>query len=361
MSPAPLHVFEVCGDSRQRGFEHGRAMRGPIERAVAFYRAFFERTVGLDAAAVRARAAAFIEPTHRLSPLIVDEYEGIADGSGQTLEDIVALSARYEITYEAVALGECSNVFVGPKRSRHGGVLIGQNWDWRPEVMDFRAVVVARCDDVPDHIVVTECGQPGKYGLNNSGIGLVAAGLCGEGTVGSGDNLCVAIARHVLAQVNFAEAQSTLKRSAPRATVNFLLADAGGNATDMEMASRGTRAASLAADDVYWHTNHCRQSDERCSFGNSLVRGERWAELTAGSTGIDVQALQAWLADRQNGANAICKVRDDSEADAVTWLQTLCSIVMDLDQRTMWVSDGPSCERPYQRVGFDLGSTAADA
>jgi isopenicillin-N N-acyltransferase-like protein len=352
MSQAPLHIFEVRGDSRQRGFQHGTAMRLPIERAVEFYRSLFKKAAGLDPAAIRARAARFIDPTHRLSPRLVEEYEGLAEGSGQSLEDIFTLSARYEIAYETVALGECSNLYVGPRRSRHARALLGQNWDWRPEVMDFRAVIVARCDDLPDHIVVTECGQPGKYGLNDRGIGVLAAGLCCDANVGQGDNLCVVLSRHLLAQTDFGAARAVLARSRPRATVNFLLADSEGHAIEVEAASRDVRAALLDADQVYWHTNHCRLSDERCTFDDSLVRAERWTELTAEAGPIDVQMVQAWLADRHNGSKAICKVRGESDTGATTWLQTLCSIVMDLGKRTMWVSDGPSCQHPYQEVGF---------
>lgn len=354
MSPpsSRLHVVALRGSSRERGYQHGSTLRTPIERALDFYRGFFEKTVGLDAPAMRTRAARFMEPTQRLSPLLFQEYEGIAEGSRQTLEDIFALSARYEITFEDVALGECSNVFVGSARTRQAGVLLGQNWDWRPEAMDFRAVVIAHCDDQPNHVVVTECGQPGKYGLNASGLGVLAAGLACEGTVAGGEHLCVVLARHILAQERFAEARSVLERASPRATVNVLLADAVGNAMDMEAAHRGTQSTTLGADEAFWHTNHCRLSDERCTFDDSLVRAERWTALTAQAQSIDVPTVQAWLADRENGANAICKVRDDAQAGATTWLQTLCSIVMDLRARTMWVSDGPSCQRPYEKFGL---------
>jgi isopenicillin-N N-acyltransferase-like protein len=356
MHPAPLHVVEVRGNSRQRGFQHGSRMRAPIETALEFYRSFFHSRVGLDPAAMRMRASQFIAPTHRLSPLLLDEYEGIAEGSRQTIEDIFALSARYEITFEAVALGECSNVFVGPKRSRTGGVLLGQNWDWRPEAMDFRAVIVARCDDMPDHIVVTECGQPGKYGLNECGLGVLAAGLCCEANASTGVHLAVALSRHILAQVHFAAAQRVLQSAASRATVNFLVSDAEGNAIDVEMASRAVQSTPLYPGEVYWHTNHCRIVDEPCTFENSLIRGRRWTELTSTRDAIDVRTVQSWLSDARNGSNAICKIRDDADAAATTWLQTLCSIVMDLEASTVWVSDGPSSLRPYSRFGLESAS-----
>ena len=347
-----LHFIELKGSSRERGQQHGRLLKVPIARAVEFYRWFFRRHLGLEPEALRQRAAAFIEPTHRASPLLLDEYEGIAEGSGQILEDILVLSARYEITFETVALGDCSNLFVGPERSQSGNTLLGQSWDWRPEVMDFRAVFVARCDDVPDHIMVTECGQPGKYGFNEHGLGLVAAGLRCRQKASIGDQLFVVLGREILAQETLAQACEVMTEFAPLATVNVLVADDRGRAVNFECAPGRIVRADLEPGQVYWHTNHCLHEDEPCSFENSRIRGLRWAQLTTRPSPVAPETVQAWLADRSDGGNSICQHADPSQADTASWLQTLCSIVMDLGHQTLWVSDGPSSQTGYEEVGF---------
>lgn len=349
LKQTPLYIVELKGESGQRGFQHGKLLKEPIDRAVQFYHHFFREHLGFTVEEVRRRAARFIEPTQRLSSLLMKEYEGIAEGADQQLEDIFALSARYEITFEMVALGECSNVFVGPQRAQ-GHTLLGQNWDWRPEVSDFRAVIIARCEDVPDHVLVTECGQPGKYGFNEYGIGLIAAGLSCTEKASIGDNLFVAIGREALRHSNIADARQVFEQSLPRATVNFLLADAEGNAIDFEATPQAISSLDLRSDQVYWHTNHCRQSNERCLFPNSLIRGRRWAELTAASDLVDRETVQSWLTDSDNGADSICKKRDEEEAGSATWLQTICSIVMDLNQRTMWVHDDPATSAPFREI-----------
>jgi hypothetical protein len=113
----PLHILELEGSSRARGYQHGSVLREPIERALDFYRFLFGSHLGLEWAHVRDRVGVFVEATAALSPKLAAEYEGIAEGARQRLEDIVALSARYEITYAALTLGDCSNVYVGPDRS----------------------------------------------------------------------------------------------------------------------------------------------------------------------------------------------------------------------------------------------------
>lgn len=349
----PFHVVELRGDSRERGVQHGRLLRAPIERALEFYRGFFARHAALTPARMRRRAARFIEPTARTSPLLMREFEGIAEGSKQSLEDILALSGRYEITYEAVRLGECSNVFVGPGASLDRHVLLGQNWEWRPEVLDFRAILVARCEDLPDHISVTECGQPGKYGFNEHGLGVIETGLCCGEKSSTGDNLFVAVIRGMLEKSTFAEACQVVRHHPPEATISFLLAEDQGNAVNFEATPRGIFERRLEAGELYWHTNHCRVAEEPCSFEDSLIRGTRWAELTAARPPVSRETVAAWLADTHNDYNAICKPPNPAWIESATWLQTLCSIVMDLNVRTMWVSDGLSSQQPYRRIGFE--------
>src|SRR2546422_5078501 len=63
----PLHVLELEGTSRARGYQHGRALREPIERAVDFYRFFFGKHLGLEWTAVRERVGPFLEATVALS------------------------------------------------------------------------------------------------------------------------------------------------------------------------------------------------------------------------------------------------------------------------------------------------------
>ncbi len=344
-----LHVVELRGDSRERGIQHGQQLLASIQSAVDFYHRFFARHLGIDAAEMRRRAACFIEPTAALDSNLMAEYEGIAAGSEQKLEDIFALSARYEITFEEVMLGDCSNIFVGSGKSANGHVLLGQNWDWRPEVMDFRAVITSRCDDQPDHIMVTECGQPGKYGFNANGIGVVSAGLNCREKVASGDQLFTVLARQVMARDTFEEAAGIIEQTPPMATVNMLLADDDDHATNFEFTPTGVFQRDLSGDPCYWHTNHCRIADEPSDFENSLVRGDRWAELTKTEESITSEFVQQWLADRAPGRHSICQLPDPAMAHTTTYLQTICSVVMDLNDRILWVSDGPSCHNPYQR------------
>ena len=236
---ASLYLVEIAGDSRARGRQHGRLLREPIERAMAFYRDFFRIHLQMTPAEMRQRASRYLQPTAAMSPALMQEIEGIADGAEQKLEDIMALAARYEITFEKVKLGECSNVFVGPQRAADGQPILGMNWDWRPEVMDFRAVITARCDDMLDHIVVTECGQPGKYGLNAAGVAAIETGLACSQPHSVGRQLFALVIRNALAQTTLDSARSAIREHPPEATISFFLADDAGRVCNIEATPNG--------------------------------------------------------------------------------------------------------------------------
>ncbi len=342
---ADLPVVDLRGSSAERGRQHGRALRGRIEQAIAFYTGLFGR-LGLTGAEVRRRAARFVGPTHRLNPLLAAEFEGIAEGARCHLHDVYALSARYEITFTEVALGECSNVFVGADRSTTGASLLGQNWDWRPEVAAFVVILRSRCDDGPDHLVISECGQPGKFGLNSAGIGVVAAGLDCSAKHATGEHLYVGLKRTVLGCESIEQAVALLTGNPPLATVNVIAAGPDGAGCEVEYTPAGPAGRDLEPGELYWHTNHCREADEPSAFANSKRRGRRWSELTGGAGAVSPRTLQGWLADRE-GDDSICQTPRPGD-ERITTLETLSSLVLDLRARTLWATDGPSHQAPYR-------------
>ena len=342
---ADLPVVDLRGSSAERGRQHGRALRRQIEHAVGFYAGLFGR-LGLSAAEVRRRAARFVEPTHRLNPLLAAEFEGIAEGARCHLHDVYALSARYEIAFTEVALGECSNVFVGAERSTTGATLLGQNWDWRPEVAAFRVILRSLCDDGPDHVMISECGQPGKFGLNSAGLGLVAAGLDCTARHATGDQLYVGLKRTALQCASIEEAGAILAANPPLATVNVIAAEDAGAGCEIEYTPAGPVRRDLAPAELYWHTNHCRETGEPSGFENSLRRGRRWSELTGDADAVSPRTLESWLADRE-GDDRICQTPRPGDT-RITSLETLSSLVLDLRARTLWATAGPSHLAPYR-------------
>ena len=91
----------------------------------------FQQTSQLDWAAVRRIAHDFAQTISTLTPEIYLEMDGIAEGAGVDVLDIVALNCRSEI-----ALGHFSDgcTSLGWKRDGDSDVILSQNWDWTRRV-----------------------------------------------------------------------------------------------------------------------------------------------------------------------------------------------------------------------------------
>ncbi|KAF5575431.1 isopenicillin-N n-acyltransferase [Fusarium pseudoanthophilum] len=128
--------------------------------------------------AVRQEAQQYIQPLQKLFPRYAEELQGLADGAGFELVDIVALNVRTEITFglytrvpsAPIQTDGCTSAAY---RQPNGEVLLAQNWDWQPEQAPnlFICHISQPGTDIPDISMVTEGGVIGKIGINSSGVG----------------------------------------------------------------------------------------------------------------------------------------------------------------------------------------------
>lgn len=90
----------------------------------------FQRTSSLSWPSVLSIAKEYATTIAKLTPDIFAEIEGIAEGSGLGVLDIVALNCRSEIALGMFGDG-CTSL--GWKTEKEG-VVLGQNWDWTAKV-----------------------------------------------------------------------------------------------------------------------------------------------------------------------------------------------------------------------------------
>jgi isopenicillin-N N-acyltransferase-like protein len=119
--------------SQEVGYQHGTAFKSRIDASLRLYKPRF----GGDDQWLSERAGVVCSQLQVRTPKLLEELKGIAEGSGNTLQDIVALNARTEFIRplktpdevdfgESVAEtpGECTTVCFPEE-----GVL-GESWDW---------------------------------------------------------------------------------------------------------------------------------------------------------------------------------------------------------------------------------------
>jgi isopenicillin-N N-acyltransferase-like protein len=123
-----------------------------IRNQIQVYDSMFQQTSKLDWDAVRNLAREYAATIEKLTPELYVEMQGIADGSGLDLLDIVALNCRSEI-----ALGHFSDgcTSLGWK-TREEGVILSQNWDWTARVKKNLVLMSIEKPNQPKIYMVTE-------------------------------------------------------------------------------------------------------------------------------------------------------------------------------------------------------------
>jgi isopenicillin-N N-acyltransferase-like protein len=349
-----LPLVELAGEPFDQGRQHGSALRDAIAHNVAVYYDRFRREGRLDPDEVRRRAAHFL-PLLEASPDYFEAVRGVAQAAHQELIDVVMLNVRYELLYfqySVLPIGApdgCTSFALLPEATRSGHLLIGENWDWIPEVQG----AVLRTTET---LSFTEAGiVGGKIGLNAAGIGLAVNGL-----LSTSDDWTQPVAPfHVrcydILRSKTLEAAARVITQARRAcSTNFILAQAPNRAVNIE-AAPGASCSVGPASGALAHTNHFLELDhlgveepasERRPHSNTRLA--RMRELLSASRPLRVEDLQARLRDHDNFPDSICRHvhPDDPPEEACV---TVVSAVMDLNERTLWLSDGHPCDSVYER------------
>lgn len=112
----------------------------------------FQQTSKLDWTAVREIARAYGSTIEKLTPDLYVEMQGIADGAGLDVLDVVALNCRSEIALGLFSDG-CTSL---GWRTRADGVVLAQNWDWAEKVKANLAMMSIEREGLPKVFMVTE-------------------------------------------------------------------------------------------------------------------------------------------------------------------------------------------------------------
>jgi isopenicillin-N N-acyltransferase-like protein len=352
-----LPLVELHGDAFEQGRQHGLALRSQIAHNVSVYYDRFLREAQLGPGEVRERAGHWLRVLEGY-PEYFAGMRGVADGAGQELVDVAMLNARYELLYyqySILPVGEadgCTSFALLPAASATGHVLLGENWDWIPEV---QGAVLRSREAGLEVLCFTEAGiVGGKIGLNSAGLGLAVNGL-----LSTADDWARPVkpfhvrCYEILRQADLAGAAAVVTDARRACSANFVLAQRPDRVVDIEAApdttcSFGAEGGALA------HTNHFLEPthlgvDEPHSERrpHSYTRLARMRALLAARQPLSVADLQACLRDHDNYPDSICRhvhPEDPPEEACVT----VVSAVMDLDERTLSVAEGPPCAHAYE-------------
>jgi isopenicillin-N N-acyltransferase like protein len=361
------HV-RVEGGPLERGRAYGRQAADRVHRSVAAYRDVFASMAGWDWSAVRDHAARDEAPIAAVWPAYLDELRGIAEGAGLDPLDVLAINVRSEVMYAATARqarsaasppAECSSFAVVAQRSADGHTLVGQNWDWLLHSAETVVVLEARQPDGPDYVTVVEAGLLAKSGMNSSGIGLVTNALVTEADCGTPALPYHVLLRAILDAETIGDAYAALMRAPRASSANYLVAHRDGLAVDIEAAPGDFSRLFLhfPVDGVLLHTNHFLtdrlpvKDVSSWDMPSSPFRLERLRSAVAAGPKLSLEDFRTALADHANFPSGVCCHPDPRLAPPEQGM-TVASVLMDLDDRRLWVAAGHPCQAPYRELDY---------
>lgn len=359
-------VVHLTGSAYEQGVQHGQALRQRIAHNLGVYFERFERETLLPRPEVLERARRYAAAIREQNGDYFDGMRGVAEGAGVAIDDIAALQVRYEILYyqfgkNAMTAAEpsvdgCTAFAILPEASANGHLLVGQNWDWIPQVQG--AVLHTTDPDGFETLAFTEAGiVGGKIGFNSAGIALAINGMT------STDDDWSRLARpfhvrcyEILRSRDFDAAVSVVTGEARACSTNFLIAQTPGKVVDIEAAPNKMRLLGCE-NGCLVHTNNftapeeigvTETPNEKRPF--SIGRRSRMGDLLAALKKIGIADLEKDLKDHMRYPYGICRhAAVGLEAPEHHYI-TVTSVIMDVDAKTLRITDGVPCENAYQTV-----------
>lgn len=232
----------ITGKPRERGRQYGTQfrddIRGFLEREI--YTAFIGKPAKKDELLRYAGACA--KSVRSFSPVIHDEMEGIAEGSGLSLDEVLLISLHEELYHRGVlpVIEHCTAVAVGPPDTT-GPTFVGQTWDWMQSVFGLSRVLLWKRTEGPQLLAY---GFPGMWcgaGLNSAGLALcwTSADLGGKALGARVGIPSYALLTHFLYQETLDDVIAEARRATNAGWFTFVMADGQGRLLNIEGSPKG--------------------------------------------------------------------------------------------------------------------------
>ncbi|QQK75770.1 hypothetical protein HUG15_09460 [Salicibibacter cibarius] len=361
-----MKVLHLQGEPREIGRQHGEQGKKEILKSLDTYERLFYGYQNIDWKTVRERAKIHLPTIEAFDKSLLDEMQGVADGAGLELEDVLALNARSEIALTGDAHTSfsdgCTSIGVSPPLT--SDTIIGENWDWKGAQKDSLLLLQIKQENKPNIMMITEGGIIGKIGLNDHSLGVCLNALITDKKT---DALPIHLGlRSILDATSLHEAMANIQNGQMASAANFLIGYSEGKHAGMALhVEVSPFGMAITNDDASCgvHTNHiCAPTIQKnitdnnnTRYSDSEIRKRRAEQLIemARQDGreINEQTFQTWLGDTFNAPNAINHYVNPRVPEHRR-IETVFSIVMNLTEQNLYVCDGMPAHQPYQKYTF---------
>jgi predicted choloylglycine hydrolase len=332
----------LTGSPFERGRQHGQRFRDEIAAALD---ALWREQAPAPYATARDRAQAAWPQILRQAPDVAAELQGIAEGCGAELADIL-LRVGFEFFDAPPSVGCTAIACQGPQ-----GAIVAQNWDAPPGIGEELAIFIHRGARGFEQAVIASVGGLGWVGCNRHGLALLSTDLMLRSQAPGLPSQVVR--RLVLGERRVEDALAVLGALPHMAGRCYLLGDGAGAIAGIEVSAACGLRVTRGPGPIL-HTNHAihpdigEDEDEDVlmqTYPSSRHRLGVLQRIAADPASVD-DAIAA-LGNRDGAPDSICKSRSDAEAT-----QTTFSIIVDCGRGRLLVCPGSPAEHAYCAVAL---------
>lgn len=363
---ARIPVIRARGTNYEIGYAHGFYGKKQVNITLANLKKSTEKSIGFDWNVCKRIASAFLPSVKRMVPDYLDEIRGIADGSGNSFEDMFTLNCRtelggqfahrYGVNMDNVRelAGECSVMGLTQTRTATRTNIYSQNWDSSPAQAETLVFVIARPDHGPAIAWTGEAGLICRMGgMNDCGIGMGGNTLCTDAPIDF-EGLPLQFAyRYIMDQSTFPDAVEAAVKSRVASNINLMIAGPEGEMVDIETEYKGygilnKKNGVISHANTYKHPKLPSPPYRELDYPKGVLRSFRLDTLVEELQGneLGVEDVKRIMSDHAaNYPNSICRHGEDTT--------TVFSSICDLNSLEMHVSIGTPCTGYYFLKPFE--------
>jgi isopenicillin-N N-acyltransferase like protein len=358
VSASSLPFLRLSGPPRAQGRQHGDALRESISDVRRRWRESLTQRFGVHPDAFIESFLAqtrFVAAMRHWTPWLLEEIEGIAEGSGRSLPETLAFQFMDEEWWfgakhyrQASAEANHCSIIASPGRDGQPPIL-AQNMDLYAYLDGGQALISTAINGGPRTTVMTICGMIGLCGANEAGVGVAVNTLWQLPS--AADGLPVAcVMRGILERSNLTAATKWICQPRHASGQHYLIGDPGGFAS-FEASASGASNIPWKYSPVFIHTNHpvAAPRNERLEKAEENSRGRyaKLRDLVAARTPT-IDEVKAALSSREGPHPISVRPSPDDATSAMTF----SSIVMELESPpTIQLAGGPPCLNAYCPIG----------
>lgn len=325
----------------ERGVQYGEQARAEIGLAVAYYKAKFESNQSWQN--VLNYSLRYIPMIESYAPECLEEVQGISEGSGYSLAEIMTVNCRYEIS-QFKKIPECTTAAVlSPVTTGEKNYLI-KNCDLYEGVIPHLVLLHIIKPNGYRGFGLTEAGQLVRDGYNNFGVALVNNALCSNLDY-QGVSVPGTFVRKKIWDSESFESACEIQRQAERTvSTNMIIGHKSGKAINFESFPGGVDEI-VPSGGILTHANHFvvnpelnRLTDEPRNRDTQLCK-----ILEANAPDITETLIMEALRDHKYYPLSICR-----HADGVDTC-TVSSMIINMTDDIIYICVGNPCKEEYMR------------